>query len=275
MPDEAAARPLFMNGLPDFQAQALLGAIPGRRSRRSYTGAPVEASDLEALTALAEGWTPWAGARTVVIPDAPRSLFMGIIGAYGGVSGSPSALAFVGSAPPEAIGYTGEAAVLAATARGLQTCWVAGVFSPAVVDALIPVSGGETVYAVSALGHATRVPSTKERLLFGAGRDKNRRTLEQIAAGCGDWPDWAKAAVSAARVAPSAMNRQPWRFTLSADGLALSHAPGELPRAPKRLDCGIAMLHAELGAFGAGVTGEWRLLEPPDVALFVPDARTA
>lgn len=261
-----------MNGLPAEEALRLYAAIPVRRARRSFTGEPVAPEALESLSALSARWNPWPGARFAVIADAPQSLFLGIIGAYGGVSGSPSALAFVGSGPAETVGYTGEAAVLAATAAGLQTCWVSGVFRPGVVEEHIALAPDERVLAVSALGHARATSSVKERILFGAGRRKMRRTLDEIAPGHESWPSWARAAVAAAQVAPSAMNRQPWRFSLSAEGLAVASAAGETPRAPGRLDCGIAMLHVELGAFRDGVTGSWRLLEAPQVALFVPDA---
>jgi hypothetical protein len=37
----------------------------------------------------------------------------------------------------------------------------------------------------------------------------------------------------------------------------------------RRLDCGIAMLHFELGARAAGLTGEWEFLEAPEVARYV------
>ncbi|MBO8128679.1 MAG: hypothetical protein H0Z39_05715 [Peptococcaceae bacterium] len=36
----------------------------------------------------------------------------------------------------------------------------------------------------------------------------------------------------------------------------------------KRLDCGIAMLHIELGARFAGVRGRWEHLSSPGVARF-------
>jgi hypothetical protein len=38
----------------------------------------------------------------------------------------------------------------------------------------------------------------------------------------------------------------------------------------KRLDCGIAMLHFELGALKSGVPGAWEPLDDPDVARFTP-----
>jgi len=37
----------------------------------------------------------------------------------------------------------------------------------------------------------------------------------------------------------------------------------------KRLDCGIAMQHIELGALSQGIHGRWELLKKPQVARFV------
>jgi hypothetical protein len=114
--------------------------------------------------------------------------------------------------------------------------------------------------------------TVKERLLFGAGRPKHRRNLEEIAPGVDEWPAWARAAMDAVRVAPSAMNRQPWRFALEGNELRLHFAGVDTPRASKRLDCGIAMLHAEIGALGAGVSGHWALLEShPSEAVFTAE----
>jgi hypothetical protein len=45
-------------------------------------------------------------------------------------------------------------------------------------------------------------------------------------------------------------------------------APKDGRRYPKRLDCGIAMLHIELGALAGGTTGVWTRLPAPDVARF-------
>ncbi len=106
----------------------------------------------------------------MVIRDAPAALFVGIVGAYGGISHAPSALAFVGEAGTrgEAVGYTGEGLVLEATARGLDSCWVAGLFSAHVTAGLAGLALGERVHAVAALGHARGTATVKERLLFGA-----------------------------------------------------------------------------------------------------------
>lgn len=197
---------------------------------------------------------------------------MGMIGVYGGVSGAPSALVFAGStSAPETVGYTGEALVLAATALGLSTCWLGGIFRPDVASSLTGVSTNERVYAASPLGYAVERPTVKERVLSGTARSSVRKDLTSIAGEHHEsWPAWARAAVRAARLAPSARNAQPWHFSFGEGSLKVSFTGPELPVVPKRLDCGIAMLHAELGAFGEGVVGTWQLLPSPAVATFTP-----
>jgi hypothetical protein len=75
--------------------------------------------------------------------------------------------------------------------------------------------------------------------------------------------------LEAARLAPSAGNRQPWRFSAGSGFVEIGAAGArDSERYSKRLDCGIAMLHLELGARAAGKTGAWSLLEYPRVARY-------
>jgi len=261
-------------GFETLEANAArwLAAVDVRRSRRSYDSRPVTTQDLDALDTLARAFRPWPAVRVEVLRDAPASVFLGIIGAYGGISGATSALAFVGphEGGHEQVGYVGEALVLEATARGLNTCWVGGLFGSAPVTRLLNLSDAERVFAVSPVGYACTTPTRKERIIFGAGRPKHRRPLSMIAPGYEDWPAWAQRAAQAVRVAPSAMNREPWRLRLEHGALVISIDGVGTPRISRRLDCGIAMLHAELGARGEGTTGRWELLASPEVARFVP-----
>ncbi|MHB1324459.1 MAG: nitroreductase family protein [Coriobacteriia bacterium] len=271
MREPSFSPPPALNGLPAPVALELLAAVPRRASRRSFTGEPVPEGLLDALEQLATGWRPWNDARCAVVREAPQSLFMGIAGTYGGVSRAPSALAFAGTDDAAAAaGYTGEALVLRATALGLSTCWLAGVFSPKAARRLTSFAPEERVFAVSALGFAVERTTAKERVLSVSARSSRRRPLEDIAPGHGSWPTWARAAVESARLAPSAMNRQPWRFSHLDGDLVVAAEGADLPRAATRLDCGIAMLHAELGAYGEGVTGRWRWRPQPEVAAFTP-----
>jgi hypothetical protein len=245
------------------------------RSRREFDARPVPAAELLALEAMARNFRPHGDARAVLIAEAPASLFFGIAGAYGRVSGATSALAFIASDGEahshEHCGYTGEGLVLEAVARGLDTCWVGGTFSRSRVAGLVDVAPGESVLAVSPVGYALeRIPG-RERLVFGAGRPKRRRRLDEIAPGWETWPAWARAGVEAARIAPSAMNRQPWRFAFE-DGTVRLRAEGtSTPRITLRLDCGIAMLHFELAARAEGGDGVWEQLDGRDVARWVPE----
>ena len=251
-------------------------AIPHRSSRRSYDRTPAPADALAALAALAsEARVPHA--RAVVLPEAPQSIFAGILGSYGGISGAHSALAFVGDGSHEAdawIGYVGEALVLEATHLGLGTCWVGGLFNGHVAARLAGLAAGERVYAISPLGQPIDHITLKERVLMGGAHAKRRLQPEIIASEHAGWPEWARSALPLVQLAPSAMNRQPWRFALDGDGstLTLGYEGDVGLRVTKRLDCGIAMAHAELGMAEAGVTGRWEVLgadAAPQVARFI------
>jgi hypothetical protein len=256
---------------PPFDAGRWFGAVPDRRSRRAFSGAPV-AEDLAALTATADAFAPFDDARAFVVPEPPAGLFSGIIGSYGRVTGPCSALVFVttGSSPAADVhcGYTGEGVVLEAHARGLATCWIAGSFSRSVAKQLDALRPGERVRAVSPVGRPLDRFTGAERLLYGQGRPKHRKPMEAIAPGSDAWPEWAVAGVAAARIAPSAMNRQPWLFRYEDGAVVISvkaAAPGM-----GRIDIGIAMLHFELGARSEGSDGAWEPLESDDVARWVP-----
>ena len=93
----------------------------------------------------------------------------------------------------------------------------------------------------------------------------------QLVEGWQGWEgdDWIPLALEAARLAPSAVNRQPWRFhpepgsiTVSVDTLKDSF------HIAKRLDCGIAMLHLEVAVRHRGKDGRWEFLDAPRVARF-------
>lgn len=189
--------------------------------------------------------------------------------------GLPLARCFVGDRrlPGAAAraGYTGEAAVLEATALGLDTCWIGGSVRRGVVASQLGLEPHEHVYSISALGYARERATVGERATSGMVRARKRRPLETIALGAASWPDRARAGVELARIAPSATNRQPWRFSQADDGaVQLSFEGRDSPVISKRLDCGIAMLHFELGARQAGGSGRWELQSGADVARWIP-----
>lgn len=256
-------------------------AIALRRSRRRFSDRPVAEEALAALRDFCERFRLAPGARAVLAPD-PGDLFTGLtaaLGAYGSVQGAPWVTAFV--APDGAdleAGYVGEAFILEATRLGLDTCWVAGMFSAEAAARVAPLEAGERAVAITPVGHALERKQLTEKLMSRAVRSAARRQVEEIAPGLtrgegpagAAWPAWAIAAIEAARLAPSGANRQPWRFRLEGGALVLSSADKAYWTAP--IDFGIAMLHVELGAAHEGVRGAWDHLPAPDVARFVPGA---
>lgn len=259
------------------RADAWNEAISLRHSRRRFDESPCDPADLDRVAAVCAGFRPYADARVELIRDPADDVFRGVVGSYGKVTGAPHLLVVIASresaAAQQHAGYCGEAAILEATTLGLDTCWVGGFFSAKHVERLTGLEPDERVVAVSPLGHAIAAENTSERLLRRVARSRRRDLLEHIAPGISaEWPSWAQAAVEAARLAPSAMNRQPWRFRMQGGSLVVAQdSRMETPKVTKALDCGIAMLHVEIGALHEGVRGTWRDLDDGhDVAAFEP-----
>lgn len=261
----------------DARSADWLAAVARRHSRRSFSPAPTPVAALDALEAVCVRFVPYNDARTVLVRTPGTDIFKGIVGSYGKVTGAPHALLFIGdsSAPfaDQHVGYTGQAAILEATALDLATCWVGGFFDPKRAAGLVKLARNERIVAVSPVGTAVSKATSTERTLSGMAGASGRKSLDEIAPGDRSaWPDWAVAALETARLAPSAVNRQPWRFRFENGGLVVSvNGRFETPKVTKRLDCGIAMLHVELAAFAFGITGGWSdLSDGLDVARFRP-----
>jgi nitroreductase len=238
----------------DSEQTSLYEAIFLRHSRRKYLRQPIEAATLERIEALAGRLNAEAaGCRIVPVPSHSGAIFSGIRGGYGIIKGAPSYLAFI-ARPQESgsyarLGYYGETMVLEATRLGLGSCWVSGTFDPRAAGRELDLGPAEELVAVTPLGYPREGTSMSEKLIKRAAGSHSRKPLEQLCTGepVERWPDWARTAVEAGRLAPSAVNRQPWRFRYDGEELTVETADGG-SEAKKLLDCGIALCHLELGA---------------------------
>jgi hypothetical protein len=153
----------------------------------------------------------------------------------------------------------------------LSTCWVGVSFRPEVVASFIIIKEDEKVFAVTPIGNVLEKWSLEEKAMTGFGLTHKRKALAKLVTGMEElkWPVWVKTALEAARLAPSAVNRQPWRFHVEPNSITISvDNLNDTFNISKRLDCGIAMLHIEVASLHCGVQGRWELLEPPRVARF-------
>jgi hypothetical protein len=280
-----------LNNMPVTEWAA---AIVVRHSARTYDAGPLDPTILEQLESLVESFLDKETARVTVVRNLPEHIFTGTIGHYGRVVGARSGIVIIGNdAQPgmqESAGYLGEAVILEATSRAIDSCWVDGYFDREATRKLARLGRNERVLAVSPLGHAQSRPRAGEKVTKRLVGSHKRRPVEDIAPGFNEetWPAWAVQGVRVARSAPSAMNRQPWQFVLGNHNSTAGASTGEpaahagrtgavtISMKPKghdepvsrRLDCGIAMLHFEVGARLAGVTGHWKILESPQVARY-------
>ena len=249
-------------------------AIFTRRSRRKYKKDTVPQNKVAHLASACESFRPFPEARAVLVMEPSDQVYRGFIGSYGKIEDAPGYIAFIGNMESsrfqEAVGYTGQGIILEATALGLGTCWVGGYFRPEAVDRQISTARNERVLAITPFGFSKDSFSFQEKLMIGFGRLHKRKPLSELVTGTPK-QEWMKTALEAARLAPSAVNRQPWRFVCGDRSISVSlDKKRDTYKISRRLDCGIAMLHLELGARHAGAAGLWTY--PPDsIACYVRD----
>ena len=261
----------------DIPYKKWYGAIENRHSRRKFEPKALKQKNLKELQAVCDGFQPFPDARAVLVTEPPELVFKGAIGSYGKIKGAPAFIAFIGDTESdtvsEHVGYTGEGIILEAEAMGMNTCWVGGLFRPEIVASMVTLGEDEKVYAVTPVGYAPDRMTLEEKLMAGFGLTSRRKTLSKLCIGLkqSDWPRWLKPTLEAARQAPSRMNRQPWRFHVEKDSIAVAVNRNTVDAdsvTSERLCCGIAMLHIEVAAGNAGVSGEWEYFDPPLVAKF-------
>jgi hypothetical protein len=244
-----------------------------------------------------------SGLKIVVEHVNGDDIFKGFIGSYGKISGATAIAIFIGDESDpniqEKIGYFGEAMILEATSLGLGTCWVAGTYSKVRLSDVLKEKGivlgeSERIFAISAIGYTLAGFGETTGLMKGLVNSKKRKDLDDI---CPDYdrvlgkhslPAWFLSGLEAVQVSPSAINIQPWiyRFfvsraekgTVDDSGsdefiggrvLISIDTKGLLTKiAMPRLDCGISMLHFEIGSYGSGVLGEWEFSRHPEVSIF-------
>ncbi|AEG60842.1 nitroreductase family protein [Desulforamulus ruminis] len=249
-------------------------AITFRRSRRAFQNREIPDPLIKNLQRLCQEFR-FPEARAAMVLKPADEIFKGILGSYGKIKGAPAYIAFIGNTGypyfQEKVGYLGEGVILEATGLGLSTCWVGGFFKPDVLAEHLSLACGEKVLAVTPVGYSREDYSLGEKVMSGMVKGKKRKALAEMTEGLAEvhWPRWIKTALEAARLAPSAVNRQPWRFKVEPEQITLLlDSMEDTYQISKRLDCGIAMLHLELGARAAGVSGNWEYPGEQAVGIF-------
>lgn len=224
-------------------------AIEIRTSVRSYLSQPLTPQQRQQLQKAIDALNRRSGLHFRLICDQPKP-FSSVVKTYGILKGVQHffLLAGNGSDPhlDEKCGYYGQQLVLTATAMGLGTCWVGGTYDRRFCTRFLKTE--EKLVCVVALGQAdpSRAKSAISRM--AAKRGKSVSELTSTLPGA---PLWFGAGARAVTRAPSALNRQGYRFQLREDHTVTAKRTSK--GALSLVDLGIAKLHFELGAHG----GSW------------------
>lgn len=211
--------------------------IKRRFSVRGYDGKPLDDAVLDELMTLAKQLSV-GGMRVVLEPEGGQSVIKGMFGRKSGIDGVCAYASFVAKEASAAlVGYAGEAFILACTALGLGTVWIGGTMDKRAVKSKL-LREGEKLYCIAPVGRASAGVAMPE---------KKRMTMEKLTgldeARLSSLEPWQKAVLDAVRIAPSAMNRQPWRCVIQGETIAV-HTRGS-NFGFGELDTGIARLHRD------------------------------
>lgn len=249
-------------------------AIFLRHSHRKYSGEVPDNEVSDKIESVCNDFRPFPGVRAVLVKDSGKDVFKGAVGEFFyKVTETPYYIAFIGDMDAPNVqsitGYLGEGVILEATALGLNTCWVGGFYRQEGVLKQVNLEGAERILGITPIGY-----SKDEADRVGiSSKQYRRKDLEKlVVSGDINSKKWIRSVLEAARIAPSAANRQPWRFEIGDEYITVSSDSMRKDfRVSKRLDCGIAMLHLELGLLSNGVHGSWEFLELPGVARYKID----
>lgn len=152
----------------------------------------------------------------------------------GKFSGAKNYFAMVGpkgAGLDEICGYYGERLVLKAQALGFNSCWVAMTYSK--IPGAFQIGSGEKLAVVIALGYGKT-----------QGVPHKSKPLSAVSNAGSSTPDWFKAGVEAALLAPTAMNQQKFTFTYADGKVSAKAGVGFYAK----IDLGIVKYHFKLGA---------------------------
>ncbi len=153
----------------------------------------------------------------------------------------------------ENIGYRLEPLVLKLTDMNIGTCWLGSHFNEDELRKSLDLKDDFNIPAIIAMGF----PKEENAFRENPGQAKRKELPEIISGGMENLTEEWKTILDAVRLAPSAMNKQPWRFEIFKDGAhlfidkkgdlaqKLANRFGNLEEMNK-IDAGIALSHVKI-----------------------------
>lgn len=172
-----------------------------------------------------------------------------------------------------AFGYSFEMLVLYAQSLGIGTVWLGGTMNRSAFEAAMELDIDEMMPCASPLGYPAEKMSLKENMMRKAIKANERLTFEKLFfEGEFNTPlTYEKAGILAnalemVRLAPSAVNRQPWRVIVADNAVHfyLKRSKGVSASSVdmQKVDMGIALCHFALAAKEADLNVTFTIRDP-------------
>ena len=250
----------------------ILETISKRRSVRTFDGRGLTAEDTQKIIdCAAKAGNPYGLPITWKLLDAKESGLTSpvIVGTDTYIAGKMQRA----SHAEEAFGYSFERIVLFAESIGVGTTWIAGTMNRAAFEQAMEVGEGEVMPCVSPLGYPAKKPSLREAMMRrGIKADSRLDFVELFFDGNVEKPLTKETAgrlltpLEAVRLAPSAVNKQPWRAIVDGNHVHFyeKHSKGYVSDGwdLQKIDMGIALCHFELTAKECGIYAAFEIADP-------------
>ncbi len=254
--------------------------IRKRKSVRSYESRKLTVEEKEKINGYIGGLTnPFSMNVSFCLLETSPSGKSEKLGTYGVVRG---ATAFIGASVAkgqlnlEALGYSFEKLILYITSLGLGTCWLGGTFQRSRFATAMNLKEGELFPVISPVGYPSQKRRTIDSVMRWVAKSDNRKDWNELFFS-GDFSkplskeeagEYAFV-LDMVRLAPSAVNGQPWRIVRDKGVYhfyeARSMKEGKLGMDIQRVDMGIAACHFHLAALEKGLAGRFEKMEPPKI----------
>ncbi len=208
-------------------------ALKERHSVRNYEDKKIEQEKIDKLNAMIAECNK-EGDLNMQLCENAGNTFNRLLNKAMGLGSAPSVIACIGKESDdldERIGFFGQKIVLYAQMLGLNTCW-AGTYNAKEVPA--KAAEGERLVITIAIGYGVN-----------GGKERKSKTIDQVAAGKADRPEWFIKGVEAALMAPTAINQQKFEIKLNDDDTVPFTDKGGIL---SKVDLGLVKYNFEAGA---------------------------
>ena len=250
----------------------VLDTIKSRRSVRTFDGIALRADDAQKIVGFAEKVeNPYDIPIEWKLLDAKKYGLSSpvIVGTDVYIAGKMRRVPHA----EEAFGYTFEKVILFAESLGVGTTWIAGTMKRDAFEKAMALSDGEVMPCVSPLGYPAKKMSFRESMMRKGIKADSRFDFDKVFFdGSFEKPLTTEAAgklsdaFEAVRLAPSAVNKQPWRAVLCGNKAhfyekrSIGYDDGTFDI--QKIDIGIALCHFELAAKELGLNIWFEIADP-------------